>query len=188
MTPTTEERRRQFEAEALPHLDAVFRYAHALTGDPVRAEDLTQETMLKALRAWHQFERGSNARAWLLTIVRNTFINDYRRRQHQGDTVDLAAIEPYHVFQEVQDVDPEGRFFASIIDDEVVRAIRALPEDFREVVLLSDVEGLPYAEIAKLLNVPIGTVKSRLFRARHALQQRLYHYAVEMGYVKRRAS
>lgn len=188
MTPTTEERRRQFEAEALPHLDAVFRYAHALTGDATLAEDLTQETMLKALRAWHQFERGSNARAWLLTILRNTFINEYRRRQRQGETVDMATIEPYHVFQEAQDVDPEGRFFASIVDDEVVRAIRALPEEFREVVLLSDVEGFPYAEIARLLDVPIGTVKSRLFRGRHALQQRLYDYAVEMGYVKRRAS
>lgn len=188
MTPTTEERRRQFEAEALPHLDAVFRYAHALTGDPTRAEDLTQETMLKALRAWHQFERGSNARAWLLTILRNTFINDYRRRQRQGETVDVAAIEPHHVFEEIQDVDPEGRFFASIVDDEVLRAIRALPEEFREVLLLSDVEGFPYADIAKLLDVPVGTVKSRLFRARQALQRRLYDYAVEMGYVKRGAS
>ncbi|MBI2537913.1 MAG: sigma-70 family RNA polymerase sigma factor [Gemmatimonadetes bacterium] len=188
MTPTTEERRRQFEAEALPHLDAVYRYAHTLTGDPTQAEDLTQETMLKALRAWHQFERGSNARAWLLTILRNTFINEYRRRQHQGETVDLAGLEPYHVFREVQEVDPEGRFFANIVDDEVLRAIGALPEEFREVVWLSDVEGFPYAEIARLLEVPIGTVKSRLFRARHALQQRLYDYAVEMGYVKRRAS
>lgn len=188
MTPTTEERRRQFEAEALPHLDAVFRYAHALTGDATRAEDLTQETMLKAFRSWHQFERGSNARAWLLTILRNTFINEYRQRQRQGRTVDISAIEPYYVFGEVQDVDPEGRFFNSIVDEEVQRAIRELPEEFREVVLLSDVEGFPYAEIAKVLDIPVGTVKSRLFRSRHALQQRLYDYAVEMGYVKRRAS
>lgn len=188
MTLTGDERRRQFEAEALPHLDAVFRYAHALTGDPALAEDLTQETMLKALRAWQSFERGSNARAWLLTILRNTFINEYRRQQHRGQTVDMAAIEPYHVFEEVQDVDPEGRFFASIVDDEVLEAIRALPEEFREVVLLSDVEGFSYADIAKVLEVPLGTVKSRLFRARQALQQRLYDYAVGMGYVKRRAS
>ena len=188
MTLTTEERRRQFETEALPHLDAVFRYAHALTGDAMRAEDLTQETMLKALRAWHQFERGSNARAWLLTILRNTFINEYRRQQHHGETVDLAVIEPYHVFEDVQDVDPEGRFFASIVDDEVLHAIRALPEEFRDVLLLSDVEGFPYADIAQMLDLPIGTVKSRLFRARHALQHTLYDYAVEMGYVKRRTS
>ena len=188
MTPSTDARRRQFEAEALPHLDAVFRYAHTLTGDPTRAEDLTQETMLKAFRAWHQFERGSNVRAWLLTILRNTFINEYRQRQRQGQTVDISAIEPYHVFHEVQDVDPEGRFFSSIVDDQVLRAIRELPEEFREAVVLSDVEGFPYAEIARILDVPVGTVKSRLFRGRHALQQRLYDYAVEMGYVKRRAS
>lgn len=188
MTLPADERRRQFEAEALPHLDAVFRYAHALTGDPARAEDLTQETMLKAYRAWHQFARGSNAKAWLLTILRNTFINEYRRDQHQGKTVDISTIEPFAVFESAQDVDPEGRFFNSIVDDEVVRAIRALPEEFREVLLLSDVEELPYADIARMLDVPVGTVKSRLFRARHALQQQLYDYAVEMGYVKRRAS
>ncbi len=184
---TTEERRSQFEAEALPHLDAVFRYAQALAGDPTRAEDLTQETMFKAFRAWDQFRPGSNARAWLLTILRNTFINEYRRRQHEGDPVDVAAIEPYTVFGDVQDVDPEGRFFSNIVDEEVFRAIRTLPVDFREVLLLSDVEGLSYGEIAELVGVPIGTVKSRLFRARHALQHQLYEYAVEMGYVKRRA-
>ena len=188
MTLPADEHRRQFEAEALPHLDAVFRYAHSLTGDPTRAEDLTQEAMLKAYRAWHQFERGSNAKAWLLTILRNTFINEYRREQHQGKTVDISSIEPFAVFHNAQDVDPEGRFFNSIVDDEVVRAIRALPEEFREVLLLSDVEDLPYADIARLLDIPVGTVKSRLFRARHALQQQLYDYAVEMGYVKRRAS
>lgn len=186
MALTTEERRRQFEAEALPHLDAVFRYAHALAGDPTRAEDLAQETMFKAFRAWDQFRPGSNARAWLLTILRNTFINEYRRRQHEGDPVDVAAIEPYTVFGDVQDVDPEGRFFASIVDEQVLRAIRTLPVDFREVLLLSDVEGFSYGEIAELVGVPVGTVKSRLFRARHALQRQLYDYAVEMGYVKRR--
>lgn len=186
MALTAEDRRRQFESEALPHLDAAFRYAHALTGDPTRAEDLAQEAMLKAYRAWHQFRPGSNARAWLLTIVRNTFINDYRRRQHEGQTVDITAIEPYAVFRDVQDVDPEGRFFASIVDDEVLKAIRGLPEEFREVLLLSDVEDLSYADIAQMLDLPVGTVKSRLFRARHALQRQLYDYAVEMGYIKRR--
>lgn len=188
MTLTTDERHRQFEAEALPHLDAVYRYALSLAGDATRAEDLTQDTMFKAFRAWDQFRPGSNARAWLLTILRNTFINEYRRRQHEGDAVDVAAIEPYTVFGDVQDVDPEGRFFASIVDDEVLRAIRSLPVDFREVLLLSDVEGLPYGEIAEVVGVPIGTVKSRLSRARHALQRQLYTYAVEMGYIKRRSS
>jgi RNA polymerase sigma-70 factor (ECF subfamily) len=183
---TTEQRRRQFEAEALPHLDAVFRYARTLAGDATVAEDLTQETMLKAFKAWHRFRPGSNVRAWLLTILRNTFINEYRRRQHEGNPVDMMAIEPFAVFSEVQDVDPEGRFFASIVDEEVLQAIRELPDEFREVLLLSDAESLSYAEIADMLGIPVGTVKSRLFRARHALQRTLYDYAVEMGYVKRR--
>ncbi len=181
-----EGKRRSFEAEALPHLDAVYRFARSLTRDRQRAEDLAQEAMLKAYRAWHQYEPGTNARAWLLTIVRNTFINQYRRQQHEGTTVDLAEMESYSAFPEVQETDPEGRFFDRIVDEEVLRAIEELPEEFREVVVLSDIEDLSYAEIAELLGVPIGTVKSRLFRARQALQRRLYQYAVEMGYIKSR--
>lgn len=186
MTVSPDERREQFEREALPHLDTVFRYARALTRDSSRAEDLTQEAMLKAYRGWHRFQPGSNVRAWLLTIVRNTFINQYRREQHQGQAVDLSAIEPYAIFGEVQEVDPEGTFFARIVDQEVERAIAELPEEFRETVVLSDVEGFSYAEIAEMLQVPVGTVKSRLFRARQALQRRLYDYAVESGFLKPR--
>lgn len=179
-------KRRAFEAEALPHLDAVYRFARTLTGDGARAEDLAQDVMLKAYRAWHQYRPGTNVRAWLLTIVRNTFINQYRRQQHEGKTVDIGAVEPYAIFGDVQEVDPEGRFFSRIVDDEVLRAVNQLPDDFREVVVLSDVEDLSYAEIADLLGVPVGTVKSRLFRARRALQRQLYEYAVEMGYLKPR--
>lgn len=183
--PSDDERRR-FEAEALPHLDALYRYASHLSGDATLAEDLTQETLWKAYRAWHQFRPGSNVRAWLLTILRNTFINQYRRRQHQGETVDIAEIEPYAVFREVQDVDPEARFFDNLVDHEVTQAIDALPPEFREVLLLSDAEDLSYAEIGEILGVPVGTVKSRLFRARRALQERLYRYAADAGYIKRR--
>lgn len=173
-----------FEAEALPHLDAVYRFALSLTGDPTRAEDLTQESMFKAYRAWHQYRPGTNARAWLFTITRNTFINQYRREQHEAKNVDIDAIEPFAVFRDVQESDPEGRFFDQIVDDEVINAINRLPAEFREVVTLSDVEDLSYAEIADLLGIPVGTVKSRLFRARQALQAELYEYAVEMGYIK----
>jgi RNA polymerase sigma-70 factor (ECF subfamily) len=180
-----EARRAHFEGEALPHLDAVYRVAMRLARDPAEAEDLTQETMLKALRAWHQYQPGTNAKAWLLTILRNTFINRYRRDQHRRETVDVHDIEPFTVFREVQDVDPEGTFFSKIVDDEILRAIDALPPEFRETLVLSDVEGLSYAEIADIEGVPVGTVKSRLFRARQALQKRLYDYAVEMGYVRR---
>ena len=145
-----------------------------------------QETMLKAVRAWHQFERGTNAKAWLLTILRNTYINQIRAARHRAATVDVTAVESFTVFRDVQDADPEGTFFASIVDHEVVRAIDALPPEFREVVILSDAEGLSYAEIAGVIGAPVGTVKSRLFRARQLLQQRLYDFAVRTGYIRKR--
>lgn len=178
--------RARFEREALAHLDAVYRTALRLSGNPAEAEDLAQETMLKAFRSWHRYQPGTNAKAWLLTILRNTFINEYRRARHRPDVVDVNAIEPFTVFRDVQEVDPEGAFFAGLVDDDVARAIDRLPEEFREVLLLSDVEDLSYAEIAEAIDAPVGTVKSRLFRARQILQRTLYDYAVEAGYLKRR--
>jgi RNA polymerase sigma-70 factor (ECF subfamily) len=178
------EKRASFEREALVHLDSLHRVALRLTANPAEADDLVQETMLKAYRAWDQFEKGTNAKGWLLTILRHAFINEYRRRTRHPETVDLDAIEPFSVFEELQDDDPQGTFFDRIVDDEVTRAIDGLPEQFREAVVLSDVEGLPYEEIARILEVPVGTVKSRLFRARRLLQRQLYEYAVGMGYIK----
>jgi len=177
-------KRASFEREALVHLDSLYRVALRLTGNAADADDLVQETMLKAYRAWDQYEKGTNAKGWLLTILRNAFINEYRRRTRHPETVDLDAIEPYSVFGDVQDDDPQGTFFDRIVDDEVLRAIDQLPEQFRETVVLSDVEGLSYEEIARILEVPVGTVKSRLFRARRLLQRKLYDYAVGMGYIK----
>ncbi|UCG86783.1 MAG: sigma-70 family RNA polymerase sigma factor [Gemmatimonadota bacterium] len=180
----SEERRRSFESEALPHLDSVYRVALRLAGGEAQADDLTQETMLRAYRSWHQYKSGTNVRAWLLTILRHTFINEYRKSKRAGPTVDIGNIEGYSVFHDVQDVDPEGTFFKQIVDEEVLRAIDSLPEEFRETLVLSDVEQLSYAEIAEVTGAPVGTVKSRLFRARQALQKVLYDYAVEMGYIK----
>ena len=184
MSAAPEDRRNSFEAEALPHLDAVYRMALRLAGEQSQAEDLAQETMLKAYRSWHQYKSGTNVRAWLLTILRHTFINQYRKAKRSGPTVDISEIESYSVFHDVQEVDPEGAFFKQIVDDEVLRAIDALPEEFRETLVLSDVEQMSYAEIAEITGVPVGTVKSRLFRARQALQKELYDYAVEMGYIQ----
>ncbi|HXE57127.1 MAG TPA: sigma-70 family RNA polymerase sigma factor [Gemmatimonadales bacterium] len=176
--------RRSFEEEALPHLDGLYRVALRLTRDPARAEDLVQETMLRAFRAWDRFTPGTNARAWLFAILRNGFINEYRRMRREPRMVELDAAEPGSIHDAVADTDPEGRFFSRIVDEQVLAALDDLPPDFREVVVLSDVEGLPYAEIAELLGVPVGTVKSRLFRARRLLQRALYDYAVEMGYLE----
>lgn len=183
---SSDAQRHAFEREALPHLDAVFRVALRLSGNQALAEDLAQETMLKAFRAWHQYRPGTNVRAWLLTILRNTFINEYRKRRRARAEVNVSDIESFTVFPEVQETDPEGRFFEQIVDEDVLKAIDALPDEFRESLVLSDVEGLSYQEIAEITEVPVGTVKSRIYRARQALQRVLYDYAVEMGYIKPR--
>jgi RNA polymerase sigma-70 factor (ECF subfamily) len=182
--PSTAER--TFDEEALPHLDALYRVALRLTADPSQAEDLVQDTMLKAYRSWRQYRPGTNAKGWLLTILRNSFINDYRRRKHEPVAMDVEAAEPYALYRSIQEGDPEGAFFSQIVDDKVLQAVDALPADFREVLVLSDIEGMRYAEIAETLKIPVGTVKSRLFRARHELQAALYAHAVEMGYIKPR--
>jgi RNA polymerase sigma-70 factor (ECF subfamily) len=177
-----------FDDEALPHLDALYRVALRLTADPSQAEDLVQDTMLKAYRAWRQYRPGTNAKGWLLTILRNTFINDYRRRKHEPVAMDLEAVESHALDRSMQEADPEGSFFSQIVDARVLEAIDALPTEFREVLALSDIEGLRYAEIADMLQIPVGTVKSRLFRARRLLQAELYSHAVEMGYIQPRES
>jgi RNA polymerase sigma-70 factor, ECF subfamily len=177
-----------FDEEALPHLDALYRVALRLTADPSQAEDLVQDTMLKAYRSWRQYRPGTNAKGWLLTILRNTFINDYRRRKHEPIAMDLDAAEPHALYRSMQESDPEGTFFSQIVDDKVIEAIDALPPDFREVLALSDIEGMSYGEIAETLKIPVGTVKSRLFRARRQLQAGLYNHAVEMGYIQARES
>ncbi len=185
MPTAAEDQCRTFELEALPHLDGLHRVALALTGEPARADDLVQDTMLRAYRSWHQYRRDTNVRAWLLTILRNKFACAYRReRPLQKRTVDFGRIEAVTVFEEVQDIDPEGRLFDQLVDDEVLRAIRALPAYYREALVLNDIEGLSQAEAAQVMGVRVGTVKSRVFRARRLLRRELYDYAAEMGYIQ----
>lgn len=177
-----------FEEEALPHLDAVYRFALRLAGSADEAEDLVQETFLRAYRAWDQFEQGTRAKSWLFTICRNVFLRRRERAQRHEEIVsekaDRSGPNPVNpVWVSASGSDPEGRFFDSIVDDKIIEAIEALPEEYRTAVVLSDVEGLPYAEIAELIDVPVGTVKSRLFRGRRRLQEQLYEHAVEMGYI-----
>ncbi len=182
--PGLTDRRRALEEEALPHLDSLYRYALRLAGDTTLAEDLVQDTILKAFRSWSNYRPGTNARAWLFTILRNTLISQYRRRRHHAENVDISEVDGYTVFDEVRAPDPDERFFAQLVDGEVIQAIDSLPGDYREVLMLSDVEELTYEEIADIVEVPIGTVKSRLHRARRLLQRLLYDYAVEMGYIE----
>jgi len=183
-----------FEEEAVPHLDAVYRFALRLSGAPDQAEDLVQETFLRAYKSWGQYTRGTAAKSWLFTICRNVFLRGRERRQRHDDIVtenvgrDGPGTNPVNpVWVSALGVDPEGDFFESIVDERIIAAIDHLPEEYRTAVVLSDLEGLPYADIAELMEVPVGTVKSRLFRGRRQLQKILYDYAVEMGYIAARS-
>ncbi len=174
----------QFEAEALAHLDDLYGLALRLTaGDEPRAEDLVQTTCLRAYQRWSQYEVGTNCRAWLMTILRTTFINDYRSRRQRPTPVDYDEFAEWSVFEERSPDDPEARFFERIVDARIVAAIDALPDEYRLPLILSDLQGLKYREIAESLGVPVGTVKSRLFRARRQLQRELYDYARDAGIV-----
>jgi RNA polymerase sigma-70 factor (ECF subfamily) len=180
-----------FAEEALPYLDAVYRFALGLTASSDEAEDLVQETFLRALRSWDQYTRGTRAKSWLFTICRNVFLRERQRtRRHEeilSESVDRSGPARSHavspLWASVEDVDPEGGFFEKVVDARILEAIAELPEEYRTAVVLSDVEGLSYAEIGELVEVPVGTVKSRLFRGRRRLQELLYEHAVEMGYL-----
>lgn len=189
MTPGKAE---TFEREALPHLDAVYRFALRLAGSPGEAEDLVQETFLRAWRAWDQYTLGTNAKSWLFTICRNAFLRTRNRDSRRDELVaeaartesdDGSAANETPLFAGRPDYDPEGDFFRGIVDARILEAIDDLPDDFREAVVLSDLEGLSYQEVADVLDVPLGTVKSRLFRGRNLLQKALYRYAVESGFI-----
>jgi RNA polymerase sigma-70 factor (ECF subfamily) len=175
--------RESFEREALPHLDAVYRRALRLTNSAADADDLVQETMMRAYRFWHQYQPGTNAKAWLLTILRTTFINEYRHRTRRRETFE-REVEPFIATDDTVETDPENDFFDGLVDDEVTRAVAALPPAYREVVELTDVEGMRYEESARILGVPVGTIKSRLFRARRILRAQLLRYAVSTGWVE----
>ncbi len=179
-----------FEEEALPHLDAVYRFALRLSGSPDQAADLVQDTFLRAYRAWDQYTPGTRAKSWLFTICRNVFLRGRERVQRHDELVeqnverDDTLPDPLNpLWASVDTLDPEGRFFGELVDSEILVAVEALSEEYRAVVILSDIEGLAYQEIADVLDVPVGTVKSRLFRGRRRLQEVLYAYAVEMGHI-----
>ena len=179
-----------FHEEALPHMDAVFRFALRLSGAEDRAEDLVQETFLRAFRSWDQYTPGTQCKSWLFTICRNVFLRHAERSQRHDEIVAENVDRSAPAFEVVNplwakavEADPEGDFFKSIVDEEVLRHLQDLPEDYRTAVVLSDLEGFTYQEIAEMMEVPVGTVKSRLFRGRRVLQRVLYDYAVSMGYI-----
>ncbi len=174
-----------FEQEFLPHIDALYNFAFHLTYDEEDAQDLVQETLLKAFRFIDSYQKGTNSKAWLFKILKNAFINDYRKQSKRPNKVDFQDIVNFHDSEDSAlsgSLDLREEIFQDMIGDEVMIALNTLPVDFRTVILLCDVEGFTYEEMAKIIDIPIGTVRSRLHRARNLLKEKLKSYAESLGY------
>jgi len=175
-----------FDKEFMPHIDSMYNFAFRLTNDEDDANDLVQDTYLKAFRFINSFERGTNAKAWLFRILKNSFINDYRKKSKEPSKVDYQDVETTYNSVEDAEIDAttdlRTETVQDMIGDEVANALNSLPVDFRTVIILCDIEGFTYEEMAKILDIPIGTVRSRLHRARNLLKEKLKSYASSMGY------
>jgi len=190
-TPDNEgnSQKKLFEQQALPHLNLVYNLALRYTRKPEDAEDLVQETYLRAYRFFHQYEQGTNIRAWLLKILRNTFINRYRKKMKEPKQVAFEEIEPF--YEQLAKSNPgelmrvvERDVFGKMVGDEITEALDKLPEEFRTAVILCDLQNMTYEEIAEIMDCPTGTVRSRISRGRKMLQMSLLNYAKIQGYVK----
>ncbi|MHB9040860.1 MAG: sigma-70 family RNA polymerase sigma factor [Melioribacteraceae bacterium] len=177
----------EFEKEAIPHMDAIYNYALRMTGDEDDADDLVQETFMKAFRFFDKFEKGTNCKAWLFRIMKNSFINDYRKNTKEPNKVDYDDVQNFYEnikSDEVETKHYELDAFSDLLDDDISEAIEKLPEDFRTVIILNDIEGFTYEEIADFVDIPVGTVRSRLHRARKMLYVQLFDYAKEKGFIR----
>ncbi len=180
-----------FEASAMPFVDSLYNTAYRMTRNAQDAEDLVQETYLKAYRYYDKFTEGTNLKAWLFRILKNTFINNYRKKQSRPLTSSFTDIEDAFETQ-ISDLrnghipSPEEDALENVMDEDVQKALDELSEDYRMVVLLADIEGFSYQEIAEILDIPPGTVMSRLYRARRKLEEQMLRYAQEHGYIRER--
>jgi RNA polymerase sigma-70 factor (ECF subfamily) len=178
-----------FDSLVMPYLDSLYNTAYRMTRSSEDAEDLVQETFFKAYKYYDKFEEGTNLKAWLFKILKNTFINNYRKKKLQPRSVDFAEIEDS--FERIvrrdasdQPADPESVYFNGVLDDDVRKALESLPYDYRMVVILADLEDFSYKEIAEILECPVGTVMSRLYRGRKLLEKALLKYARQHGYLR----
>ncbi len=186
-TDSITDKEQLFEDELLPHADALYNFAYHLTYNEDDANDLVQETFMKAFRFINSFDSGTNAKAWLFKILKNGFINEYRRKKKEPSKVDYEDIIAYQDADEDKGgvaFDLREDIFDGMMGDEITIALNSLPIDFKTVILLCDIEGFTYEEIAKIIDIPIGTVRSRLHRARNMLKESLKEYAEKMGYKK----
>lgn len=187
LTRATRRKHKEFEKEAVPHMDILYNFALRTTGNESDAHDLLQETFLKAYRFWDKYEKGTNIRAWLFRIMKNSYINRYRKETREPDKIDYSSVENFYNSIRAEHTDPndlEEKIFGGLLGDEVTKALESLPEDFRTVVILCDIEGLTYEEIAEFIECPIGTVRSRLHRGRKLLQAKLLEYAKKQGMIR----
>ncbi len=176
---------RIFEEEFYPHADALYNFAYGLTYNEEDANDLVQETYMKAFRFIDKYIEGTNAKAWLFKILKNGFINQYRKKSKRPAKVDYQEIVNYHDQEDSAysgHVDLRQEIYQNMMGDEVTNAVNSLPIDFRTVILLCDIEGFTYEEISKIIDVPIGTVRSRLHRSRNMLKEKLKTYAAKYGF------
>lgn len=178
-----------FESVAIPYLDSLYNMAYRLTRNTEDAEDLVQETFFKAYKHYEKFEAGTNLKAWLFRILRNTFINGYRKKQSQPPQSAFSDIEDSFENQVLEStfqksMDPEQKILESVLDQDVQNALDALREDYRLVIHLVDLEGFSYKEAASILDVPVGTVMSRLYRGRRLLEKVLLDYGLRQGYLR----
>ena len=186
MWDSIQEKNKAFESDALQHLDSLYNSALKLTYNEEDAKDLVQETFLKAFRFFDQYEPGTSCKAWLYKILKNTFINKYRKKMRQPEQVDFDSVEPFvelikdKNFQDSKSLDVG--ILNSFLSDEINEALSRLSYDFRMVLLLSDIEGFSYKEIADILDCPIGTIRSRLSRGRKMMFKNLLKYAKKEGY------
>jgi RNA polymerase sigma-70 factor, ECF subfamily len=176
----------RFAELASPYMDALYSAALRMTRNPADAEDLVQETFLRAYRGFGGFKDGTNLKAWLYKILTNTFINTYRAKKRRPEETEFDDVEEFSLYNRLGGIEaanaehtPEAEVLERMPDDAVKEALESLPEQFRMAVLLADVEGFSYKEIAEIMDVPVGTVMSRLHRGRKQLQQRLWEFARE---------
>jgi len=189
MSYESKDKQRVFNEEFMPHIDAMYNFAFRLTLDEDDAKDLVQETFMKAYRFINSFETGTNAKAWLFRILKNSFINNYRKKSKQPNKVDYQEVESYYNSDSVNEsitTDLRVETVQHLIGDEITNALNSLDVDFRTVIILCDLEGFTYEEMAKILDIPIGTVRSRLHRARNLLKEKLKQYASSLGYKDKR--
>ena len=178
-----------FEEEFYPHAEALYNFAYHLTLNEADANDLVQETFLKAFRFIDSYEQGTNSKAWLFRILKNAFINNYRKKAKRPTKVDYEDYLGYHESEDtayVGTLDTKQDIFKGMLGDEVTRALNDLPIDFRTAIILCDVEGFSYEEIAAITDIPVGTVRSRLHRARNLLKDKLREYAKSLGFKEKR--